>query len=61
MELISEWSLMLIRETPECENLPGSLVMNKSIVVAVPAVIQVGLWITVTEEIDKDFLSEETF
>ena len=35
--------------------------MNKSIVVAVPAVIQVGLWITVTEEIDKDFLSEETF
>ena len=34
---------MPICETLECENLPGLLVMNKSIVVAVPAVIRVGL------------------
>ena len=43
MAQISEWSLMPICETPECENLWGLLVMNKSIVVAVPAVVCVGL------------------
>lgn len=45
MSQISEWSLLPICGAPECENVPGLLVMNKSIVVVVPAVIRVGLWI----------------